>query len=571
MRSHNRWLPSVLVVLATALAALAPPALAEGLPADFVVENAFPATTFVHPVEVLFLPDGRNLVVQSGGTVWTILADGTQYPTPFVNLESEVAAVQDLGLLGAAVDPDFALGPSHRWIYLGYTVDPNGDGIENDADRFVRITRYRFDVADPNVADRASRQVLLGTTWTSGIVTAHTSHSVGALRFASDKTLLVACGEGAHFEIPTDSGGLDPDAFGPDRTDPSEDIGAFRARTLNSLAGKILRIDKETGLGVSSNPYWDGNADAHRSRVWAYGFRNPFRFAIRPGTGSTNPADGNPGVLYVGDVGMLAYEELDIATSAGLNFGWPCFEGAPAQPSYSAVDETEAGNVNVLCSAAPSAENPQGVTAPMIWWHHFTSSMSSLPGWGVGSCVIGGCFYSGSSYPEAYQGRYYVADLISGWIRKIDVDANNNLLGWSEFVTAVSGPVNIVPDPVTGDLYYIAYFLNQVKRIRHLGAVGASEATPPGRQLIALSRPNPFRATTSIQFTLPEPREVSVVVYDVAGRLVRRVAAGAFPEGSSVVEWDGLDERGVRAARGTFFYCVETPKGAVSGKISSAE
>jgi hypothetical protein len=131
----------------------------------------------------------------------------------------------------------------------------------------------------------------------------------------------------------------------------------------------------------------------------------------------------------------------------------------------------------------------------------------------------------------------------------------------------VNGPVNIVPDPVTGDLYYIAYFSHQVKRIRYLGAVGVPEATPPATELSAVSRPNPFRATTLIQFTLPEPREASVVVYDVAGRVVRRLAGGGFPGGSSVVEWDGLDDRGARAARGTYFYRVETPRGAVSGKV----
>ncbi|MFN8180030.1 MAG: PQQ-dependent sugar dehydrogenase [bacterium] len=536
------------------------------------MENAFPSATFTSPDQVTFLPDGRFLVTEVGGRVWTILANGTQVSTPFLDIRPEVAGFSDLGMLGTAIDPDFAQADSMKhWVYFGYTVDPNGDDIDNDPDHFVRVVRYRASTANPNIADTSTRQVLIGATWTDGILTAHTSHSIGALRFAPDKTLLIACGEGAHHEVPSDSGGLDPGAFGVGKTDPSEDMGAFRARSLNCLGGKILRVDKETGLGVSSNPWWDGNAASHRSRVWLYGFRNPYRWCFRPGTGSTNPASGNPGTIYIGDVGMNTFEEMNVAPTGALNFGWPCYEGGPAQPDYQLVTNTHTGNLNPLCGATSNSENPlaQSITAPKIWWHHFDSAQSSQPGWGIGSCVIGGTFYEGTSYPAAYQDRYFIADLYGNWIRKIDVDANNNVTGWSEFITNAGGPVDIEAQPSTGDLFYIAYFPQQVKRIRHTGAVAAPLVAESVTQLAAQTAPNPFREGTLIQFSLPDARDAAVAVFDVRGRLVRRLASTHFTAGSHVVEWDGRDDAGVRVPRGTYFYRVDTGRGAVSGKVVS--
>jgi glucose/arabinose dehydrogenase len=85
-------------------------------------------------------------------------------------------------------------------------------------------------------------------------------------------------------------------------------------------------------MDFPSNPFYaTANPGSVRSKVWALGFRNPYRMAIRPGTGSSNPADGNPGVLYVGDVGWTASEEINVVRKPGMNFGWPLFEGLTQQ------------------------------------------------------------------------------------------------------------------------------------------------------------------------------------------------------------------------------------------------
>ena len=114
----------------------------------------------------------------------------------------------------------------------------------------------------------------------------------------------MSCGDGASWQT-TDVGGaqtgslLLPQALADGILRPKEDVGAFRAQLVDSLNGKVLRIDPATGDGVPSNPYYDaGNPRSARSRVWALGLRNPFRMGLQPNTGSHFPPDGNPGVLY---------------------------------------------------------------------------------------------------------------------------------------------------------------------------------------------------------------------------------------------------------------------------------
>ncbi len=332
---------------------------------------------------------------------------------------------------------------------------------------------------------------LIGIDWPSGICTPDYYHTIGSLRFGADRTLLVASGEAAHFSA-TDAGGIDPGQFLPGRANPAEDLGSFRSLTLNSLAGKVLRIDKETGHGLPSNPYWDGNPTSSRSRVWVYGVRNPYRFAVRPGTGDTDPTLANPGALYIGDTGWNAYEAIHLAKVGGLNMGWPCQEGPLPQPLYGQVTQTTAGNTNVLCSAPPSAENPVGPTPPLLWWHHTNGTLSFPQGW-TGYATVGGVFHEGTTYPAPYAGSYFVSDYSYGWIRYVQVDANDNVTQTGEFITGADEPVDIEWDPISGDLFYVSMLNNQVRRIRYLlstqphalgvradSAVGAGPPPVPG-------------------------------------------------------------------------------------------
>jgi ligand-binding sensor domain-containing protein len=124
----------------------------------------------------------------------------------------------------------------------------------------------------------------------------------------------------------------------------------FEARSgqiwIGTFAKGLQRVDPATGRGVPSNPFYDAADPASaRSRVWALGMRNPFRMVLRPETGSHNPADGKPGVLYVGDVGWNDWESLKVITGPARNFGWPIYEGLSSTPGYdNAVSNFDAPN-----------------------------------------------------------------------------------------------------------------------------------------------------------------------------------------------------------------------------------
>lgn len=469
MREHLWRAPDGRRGLWAGLAALVPLLFASSsravtVPLGFVVENAFPSYTFTRPIQVLYLPDGRKFIVEKTGRIWVILPDGTRLPTPFLDISPEVLDRFDLGLMTAALDPDFA---TNGWVYLAYTVDhdfPNT--VHEKMDTFGRLTRYQASAGNPNVADAASRQVLIGAAWPEGIPSLAGSHTVGTIRFAPDGTLLLSTGDGANYAF-LDAGGNDPEGFGPGKNDPAEDIGAFRALSLNSLCGKVLRVDKDTGLGLPSNPFWDGDPTSDRSRTLAYGLRNPYRFSIRPGTGDPDPGLGIPGVLYIGNTGWNTIEELEVAAAPGPSFGWPCMEGNN-NTTYQGVVSLPTGNANVLCSAAPNPENPSVRIGPKLWWHHTNGAMSNPVGW-TGDTAIMGDFYTATSFPLPYRGAFFLADWEESWIRWVKPDASDNIVATGSFATAADGPVDMTVDPVTGDLYYIAINTNQIRRVRYLG------------------------------------------------------------------------------------------------------
>lgn len=459
--------PLRIAFLAGAVAALSVSyAEAVVVPPNFVVENAVPNVTFEIPTRIAFLPDGRMLVAEKRGRVWMV-ANGVRNPVPFWESEDEVLNEGDRGLLAVAADPGFA---TNRRVYFLYVVDPDTNGVDSDTDSFGRLTRYTVSTTNPDVVDMSSRTVLIGTGWADAPVVGSTSHSAGDLGFGRDGSLFVSFGDGAHF-TGVDAGGLDPPLFEPGRASPLEDIGAFRAQWIGSLSGKILRIDPGTGHGYPSNPFWDGNPLSVESRVWCYGLRNPFRFARRPGTGHTDPSLGQPGTLYIGDVGWQFWEEHDVARTGGLNFGWPCYEGANPQPSYQAANPAHHS-----CDSLGLGDDDGVLTGPSVWYHHM-NPQSSVPNGLQGNTSIGGAFYTGNIYPPLYQNHYFIADFGWEWIKLAQVDENDNILSVTPFAEAADGPVDIEAHPIVGDLFYVAILAGEVRRIRWTGPFGNNQ--PP--------------------------------------------------------------------------------------------
>lgn len=419
------------------------PKLPDGFSLELVADG------FELPVDIVFAPDDRIFLAEKRGTV-RIIENGVVLETPFIDLSDEVNNANDRGLLGIALDPDFESAP---WVYLLYVVDPIPGPPEESGltPTFGRLVRYLADPAtNGNTAIPNSRQVLLGVKPEDGFIHCYRSHAIGTLRFANDGSLFVGAGDGAHFNL-VDSGGEDPSCFTAPLFDPIHDIGAFRSQYLGSMAGKILRIDPDSGDGLMSNPFWTGNEHDVASKVWVTGLRNPFRFSLRPGSGS-------PETLYCGDVGWNKYEEINVGYG-GENFGWPCYEGFGAQPNYFGEQPNHSG-----CDTIETPENPGPLTPPTVTFHHSNGNLSFPPGYD-GHSVTGGVFYTGRCYPPVYRGRYFYADYIRGWMAVLEVDEQDQVVGATPFAAELDRPVDLEAHPETGDLYFLSILAGQLRRI----------------------------------------------------------------------------------------------------------
>ncbi len=264
--------------------------------------------------------------------------------------------------------------------------------------------------ANPDVVLASSEKIILG-----GIPDTTTSHTIDMVRFAPDGKMFLSLGDGADFS--------------------KANADALRAQDLNSLNGKILRMNPD-GSAPSDNPFYEPtNPTSNKSKVWAYGLRNPFRFTIRPVTGL--PSDGWP---YIGDVGWNTWEEVN--RGRGVNFGWPCYEGNFPQPDYQSL------------FAQCQQLSANSVTLPL---HTYGRT--------VGSTIIGGPFYTGTIYPAAYRGNYFFGDYTAKWIKRMVFDANDNVVNVVLFATNMNGPVDLEMGP-DGLLYYVAFNSGEIGRIR---------------------------------------------------------------------------------------------------------
>jgi glucose/arabinose dehydrogenase/chitodextrinase len=399
--------------------------------ADTFVDGGF-VTEVVATVEpfslvgLAFAPDGRMFVWQKDGVV-RIIRNGVLLPTPFIDLSAKVNTYDDRGFWGLAFDPDFA---TNGFVYMSYTFEEGGNPNDSGP-KTSRLTRVRADPANPDRALAGSETVIMGSIGTppcsahpagSDCIAADSgSHSIGNLVFLPDGTLLVGNGDGADA------------AFADSRS--------LRAQDLNSTNGKILRINRD-GTAPADNPFYDGTNSA-RSKVWLYGVRNPFRFAVQPGTGD----------IWFGDVGWNTWEEVNDGTR-GANYGWPCFEGTGRTPGYQSFSQ---------CATLSNS----AVTAPYHTYDHSST----------GTAVIGGPFYSGTLYPAQYRGNYFFADYTGNFIKRVVFDEANNPVSVETFATNVPSPVSLEQGP-DGMIYYLSFTTGQIRRIRPNGPSASASATP---------------------------------------------------------------------------------------------
>jgi glucose/arabinose dehydrogenase/PKD repeat protein len=482
------------------------------------------ASGWQEPVGLCFAEDGRLFVWEKGGRVWNV-ENGVKSAQPLIDLSEEVGNWRDFGLLGFALDPYFY---DNGHIYLLYVVDyhhlkhfgtPQYSSGTNEYfhDTIARLVRYTATAASGfRSVDPGSRRVLIGESITTGIPILHQSHGPGSLVFGEDGTLLVSCGEGASY-VGLDKGGpiagSSNTALADGIIQPKEDVGAYRAQLVDSHSGKILRIDPATGDGLPSNPFYDASAPrAPRSRVWALGFRNPFRMVLLPESGSHDPGAGRPGRLFVGDVGWNEREELNMCNGRGQNFGWPVYEGMELQPEYLGQAPANLDAPNPLfgaqgCTqahfdfedlivqdtlATPSWPNPCNPSVqvpaslprfmhvrPLIDWRHesgpsrtriyagqaaasiqLDDPASPIPGPNFGgNCAVACTFIPSDAYGPLFHDSIVFGDFVADFLYTLAVDPNGKPLEVHPLSSPgeTGGLLAAAFDASSDELYYIEY------------------------------------------------------------------------------------------------------------------
>lgn len=329
------------------------------------------ADSLISPLGVVAVPDDshRLFVIDQAGKIWIIGADGKKLTTPFLDVTSKMVALNanydERGLLGLAFHPNYK---SNGKFYIYYTLPPRDGGPEVGVawNNLSRISSFTVS-SDPNVADMSTEQVLLD------IDDPQSNHNGGTLAFGPDGYLYIAIGDG---------GAADDVAPGHVADWYAANAGGNGQDIYANLFGNILRIDVNSGTpyGIpNDNPFVNKPG---MDEIYAFGFRNPYRFSFD--MGGTNQ-------LFVGDAGQALYEEVSIVTKGG-NYGWNVKEGTHC---FNAADnETELGS----CPMTDSAGNP--LIDPVIEMKN-----ANNPTGGVATTIIGGNVYRGKELKQ-FSGKY---------------------------------------------------------------------------------------------------------------------------------------------------------------------
>jgi glucose/arabinose dehydrogenase len=391
------------------------------LPGDF--EDKL-VTDVALPTALAFTPDDRMLVTSKPGRLY-VYKDGSK--TQALNIESQICATSERGLLGVAVDPNFA---NNGYIYLYYTYKKHGVCPDHEpANRRNPVNRVSRLVMSGDTVDPASERVLI-----DNIPSPNGNHNAGDLHVGKDGYLYVSVGDGGC------------DYAEPERCQYENDA----SRDRHVLLGKVLRITPEGGI-PPDNPFIGPNsrrcnvtgrtARGNNCReTFARGFRNPFRMAFDPDTSLTTTR------FLINDVGGQDLEEIDRG-KAGADYGWNLCEGRK--------DNLERrGKVN--CSKAP-------LTPPIHAYSHGSGCRS----------ITGGAFVpDDGSWPASYDDAYLFGDFVCNKIFELRRDRGGGLTRTLFTNVGDGGPIAMTFGPYgTGEALYYTTFANggEVRRISPTG------------------------------------------------------------------------------------------------------
>ena len=284
--------------------------------------------------------DSRLFILERPGRI-RVLQNGNLLATPFLDISPLTTTSGERGLLSLAFHPQYA---SNGYFFIYYT------NLAGD----IVIERRQVSAGNANVADPLSALTILTIPHPT-----FSNHYGGLLSFGPDGNLTVGTGDGGSAGDPPGN-----------------------AQNTNVLLGKLLRLDVNASTVAQPYAIPPGNPFATaggRAEIWAYGLRNPWRYAF----------DVPAQLLYIADVGQANWEEVDVRPvgQAGNNYGWNIMEGLHCYNSTSC--------------------NQAGLVLPAIEYAHDTAG---------GCSITGGYVYRGTALPEL-AGQYLYSDYCSGWLK----------------------------------------------------------------------------------------------------------------------------------------------------------
>jgi glucose/arabinose dehydrogenase len=422
-------------------------------------------TDLNQPMAFEFAPQDPSVVyiAEKGGRIRVFDLDTGSFLPDFIDLTAQVNDIQDRGLMDIAVHPNF---PERPYIYASYVVDPpdaagqmGNAGPDGAGNRFAHVVRFTADATTGFTTVVPGSEVILvggagqtlqhisgggavdstdnfaqpesGFNAQTGeyvedyIKVDSRSHATGSLAFGPDRALYIAIGDGTSFN--------------------TADPRTVSVQSISSLAGKILRVDPITGLGLPDNPFVQAgdSLDANHSKVYQLGLRNPFTMGF-----------DRDGRLIITNTGWDSWEEIERGPP-GANFGWPYYEGGDngvllRTPGYQDLPE----------AAQFYAAVASGATTITPAFRAFAHA-SDEPGFQNQAITGGDAVYTGSQYPAEFRNDFFFTDITDHQVFVVDVNDRRDL----KFLYEATGvPVRFSQGP-DGHVYYADLIAGAIGRL----------------------------------------------------------------------------------------------------------
>lgn len=448
-------------------------------PYDTQLERTVLLDHLNEPISFDFLPNGDVLLAERPGNLKII--DGKTHKATDLGFAKDIAFLshEEMGLVGVAVDPNFA---TTGWVYTYYTA------FTKNNDVIARIAR--FDVK--NQAINFDKQ----TTIIEWPVEKNCCHMGGDLAFTPTGELFIATGDNTS---PRDQDGFNPVDF---REGLRMNDALRTSGNTNDLRGKILRIKPlpEGGYGIPKGNLFS-NANEGRPEIYAMGTRNAFTLTY----------DAKTGDVFYGDVGPDAsddnptrgprgYDEINRLTGPA-HMGWPWVIGDNyPYVKYDFVAKRSTGEVfdpQNLINYSPNntgAKKVPAAQAPLIWYPYGNSEQFPEVGSGGRTALVADVyradkFPAATRLPEYYDGKLFIVEFMRNWVKVVTFDENNGVRKIEPFAPQISYvlPIDARFGP-DGALYVLEY-----------GSAWFKENTDAQLSRITFNPNNQAAAVTAVQ------------------------------------------------------------------------